>query len=201
MSDSHPLPKLGNHSIYVWGGLLGVALLGYMWYANRSSSANAATTTSTTDPTLGSGALGSNSGTVDNSGAADTSPTTDSSSTDSNQSWETRAIAYLVSLGVGGEAAQQLIEQYLAGYKTSYQGHLRLNQVIAHLGPPPEGTDAIPGWNPPPKPKPATDTKPKPKPKKRKKIKPKPKPKKRRKITPKRRPRRRTRTSSVGFRK
>ena len=187
MSDSHPLPKLGNHSIYVWGGLLGVALLGYMWYSHRSSAANTAATTTTTDPTLGSGALGSNSGAVNNSGATDTS-TTDSSTTDSNQSWETRAVSYLVSLGVGGESAQQLVEQYLSGYKTSYQGHLRLNQVIAHLGPPPEGTDAIPGWNPPPKHEPAKGPTKHPnkktdhKVKKRRKIKPKPKRKERRKI-------------------
>lgn len=187
MSEFHPLPKLGNHSIYVWGGLLGVALLGYMWYSHRSSAANTASTTTTTDPTLGSGALGSNSGAVNNSGATDTS-TTDSSTTDSNQSWETRAVSYLVSLGVGGESAQQLIEQYLSGYKTSYQGHLRLNQVIAHLGPPPEGTDAIPGWNPPPKHGPAKGSAKHPskktnhKVKKRHKIKPKPKRKERRKI-------------------
>lgn len=188
MSDSHPLPKLGNHSIYVWGGFLGVALLGYMWYSHRSSAANTAPTTTTTDPTLGSGALGSNSGAVDNSGATDTSAATDSSTTDSNQSWESRAVSYLVSLGVGGESAQQLVEQYLSGYKTSYQGHLRLNQVIAHLGPPPEGTDAIPGWNPPPKHEPAKGPTKHPskktdhKVKKRRKIKPKPKRKERRKI-------------------
>lgn len=194
MSDILPANgKLGKHSVYVWGAVLGVGLLAYMWYQRRSSANTSAPTDTTTqtDPTLTSGGLGSNTGQVNNSGISAPVDTSSDAPEATNQTWEQQAIHYLTSLGVGGETAQQAIEQYLSGYQTSYQQHLWLNKVIAHLGPPPEGVEAIPGWRPKPKPKPATA----PPRKKRHKVKPKPKKKNRRKI--KRRHHKRT---EVGFR-
>lgn len=155
--------KIGKHSVWLWGAVIALAVLLYVWYSRSGNNGTADETTDTTAdnsglPDASGGALTPSSGGVagdstppattpvppddsssDDSSSDDSSDLSDLADQPSNFDYEQKAVAYLVSKGVPGEYAQAVVEAYLNGDKTSYNGQLLMNAVIAHQGIAPEG--------------------------------------------------------------
>lgn len=166
-SLEHALPskgtKIGKHSVWLYGGIIGGVIILYIWYTRSSSSSSDTTTTSDSLPEVSGDALGSSS-TGDSSGTdsttsegtgttgttnvyytqegtvADVTPIKTLSTggvrtkTKTNYSWEKDAVAFLTAAGVGGQNATKAISKYLNGGHLSYHEHVLVNQAIKNVG-------------------------------------------------------------------
>lgn len=164
----HKGMKIGKHSVWLYGVVLGGAILLFIWYSRSKSSSPADTTTADGSlPEVSGDALGSGSGS--DGGLVGDSPGTDTGTTNiyytdgggnsaditpiktlstggvrtkakTNSSWERNAVAFLTAAGVGGQNAQHAISKYLNGGHLTYHQHVLVNQAIKHVGLNPKDT-------------------------------------------------------------
>lgn len=172
--------KIAGHSVWVWGAVLGGAVVLYLWWSGRGSSdvtVDPAVDTSTGFPGVQAGGFGGGGGGGVVDTGTDTGDGTDVSEPPippTNQDWEAKAVNALIALGVPAVSAQTAVEKYLYGETLTFTEYQHMNQVLRQIGLPPMGTQATPTHEP----RPAThEPKPKPKPKPKPRHKPKPKPK------------------------
>lgn len=126
--------KLGGKSIYLYGAVIGAAVVIYMWATRRTQSQEAATAT----PAFVD-SVPDVSGDLGDLPKAPPVMADIPDDTETNASWEIKSIAYLVTQGVAPTAAQQAIELYLNGGTLDYTKTTFLNKAIEKYGPPPEG--------------------------------------------------------------
>lgn len=164
--------KLGPLPVWGWGALLGLAVVGYMYYKNRSSSSAAAvpatndagaTTGGSVTPDLTANDLGT---VGDYTGQVTTTPT--AGSVTDNTTWEVQAVAYMVTQGKNPLSVQQALDAYLNGTPLSWTQQQLVTTVVSKYGLPPQGVTSdsplapAPVATPTPVPKPAPLPAPKP---------------------------------------
>jgi hypothetical protein len=165
----HKGTKIGKHSVWLYGALLGGAILVFFWYERSRGTAPADTTTTDGSlPEVSGEALGSSSGEAggvsDSAGGSDNPGTTNIYYTQSgtvadvtpiktlstggvrttaktNNSWEKDAVAFLTAAGIGGQNATRAITKYLNGDRLTYHQHVMVNQAIKNVGLNPKKTD------------------------------------------------------------
>lgn len=160
--------KLGPLPVWGWGALLGLAVVGYMYYKNKStSSAVAAPATNDAGATTGGSVTpdltANNLGTVgDYTGQVTTTPT--AGSVTDNTTWEVQAVAWMVTQGKNPLSVQQALDAYLNGTTLSWTQQQLVTAVVSKYGLPPQGVSSdsplapapvAPAPAPKPTPKPA----------------------------------------------
>lgn len=143
--------KLGPLPVWVWGVLVGVVILGVVYYRRAEAKTAAADTTangvSVSGEDLTSDLAGAASdGTTGASATDGTDLTTSSTVGQTNASWESDALAWLSSHGFSPLVAQNALETYLEGTLSSTDSAAvgAVNAAIQNFGLPPEGVFATP---------------------------------------------------------
>lgn len=154
--------KLGPLPVWAWGAVLGLGVVAYMYFKNRSS-ASAAPTTNDAGATSGGSVTpdltANDLGTVGDYTGQSSNGTSVGSTLD-NAAWETQAVAYMVTQGKNPLTTQQAIDAYLNGSPLSWTQQQIITAVVGKFGLPPQGVASDSPLAPPP----ATPT-PAPKPK------------------------------------
>jgi LysM repeat protein len=135
--------RIGPLPAYAWGGLVGLVVVGYMYY--KSSHAASTAATPTTDPTAGTsdsidGAF--TPGTTSGSGGASdvTDPgTSDTSALPTNQTWLSQGVQFLSGIGVSALNAQRNLSDYLSGVTLTANQAASIEPYLKAQGLPPEG--------------------------------------------------------------
>lgn len=153
--------KLGPLPVWGWGALLGLAVVGYMYYKNRTSSpAAAAPATNNAGADTGGSVTpdltANDLGTVgDYTGQVTGTPT--AGSVTDNATWEVQAVAWMVTQGKNPLSVQQALDAYLNGTPLSWTQQQLVTAVVSKYGLPPQGVSSDSPLAPAP-------TEPKPKP-------------------------------------
>lgn len=131
--------KIGPLPAYVWGGLIGLAvLISAYWRSSTKKAATASTTTAPLDAIDGAFGPGTGNGSplsapVDNSG----------NNLATNGTWLTQAVDYLVGLGNVPIDVQAALQRYLNGDSLNAPQSEFVNKAIAKYGLPPNGTVGV----------------------------------------------------------
>lgn len=136
--------KVGPFPAYVWGLILGIGIVGFVFLSNRnkgttSKSANA----DSADPEAGlpTGWRDSSGLPVSSLGVVNTGTATTESN---NSTWLSQGVKYGQSLGYTSLDVETALRTYLEGATlTSKQGAI-VNGVISSIGLPPDGIGGIP---------------------------------------------------------
>ena len=126
--------KIGPLPAYVWGGLIGLVLVGYLYMRSSKAKVAGATPVSPAGSNPLDGAF--TPGTTSGGGGALSNP---SGSLINNAVWLTQGVAYLTGKGNSPLAAQQALSRYLNGDTLSSTDSALVNVWVAKQGTPPEG--------------------------------------------------------------
>lgn len=127
--------KIGPFPAYVWGGIIGLVIVGYLY--TRSSKAKitgASPSPAASNPLDGAFTPGTTSG----GGGGGGSTSNPSGSLINNAVWLTQGVAYLTGRGNSPLAAQQALGRYLNGETLSAADAALVNVWIVKQGTPPE---------------------------------------------------------------
>lgn len=141
--------KLGPLPMWGWGALLGLVVVGYLYFKGRSGSNSAPVNPSATGavlPDLTANDLGS-SGNLAGSDSTQSPPTMTT-----NAAWEATAVAWAVTQGLNPLTVQTAIEDYLDGVSLSFEQGQIISKVLAQFGEPPQGVNSPPVVGAPPPP-------------------------------------------------
>jgi LysM repeat protein len=171
--------KLGPLPVWAWGAVLGLGVVAYMYFKNRSSAATAAPATNDAGAVTGGSVTpdltANDLGTVGDY-TGQTNGTTAMGQTLDNAAWLAQADAYMVTQGKSPLAVQQALDAYLNGSPLSWTQQQYVSTVVAKYGLPPQGVTAdsplapapvAPAPKPAPKPAPLPAPKPLPLPTKK----------------------------------
>lgn len=149
--------RIGPLPAYAWGGMIGVAVLGYQYWHKSSTSipgVGATPVAPSTDPSVVPGTPNSlnpidgafTPGTANGSPLPTTNP---SGSLSNNQTWLQQGIEYLTGMGTNALAAQQALQNYLNGSPLSTTDQASVNKYLTYKGLPPDGVSGTPVVNGP----------------------------------------------------
>lgn len=126
--------KIGGKSIYLYGIVIAVVVVVYLWWQGRGTNPVADNTAADSfDLPNVSGDLGD----LPKSSGVGNDQT--DNSTNTNAAWEITTVGWLITRGVGGLKAQTALEKYLGGEVLDYNESQIVNMAIEHNGLPPEG--------------------------------------------------------------
>lgn len=150
MSDGIPEAfsnKLGPLPVWGWGAIVGVGLVGWIWWSGRQDNATPETPTDeATSEAFNDAIDGAFTPGTANGGADDDAP---AGSVDTNSAWSRRAIAFLIGKGTSPVTAQQAIYAYLEGTALTTAQTELVNEAIKGIGQPPEDIDTPKAADPP----------------------------------------------------
>lgn len=133
--------KAGPLPVWAWGAILGVLIVGGMyWFSSRNTAATESTGETVAYPDLdgNSGTGSSGVSTVTNGSGGSSAPEFTSS-----LAWMTYAIARLTAEGYSPLTVQAALSKYLAGEALTAEEGRIVNLVISRYGMPPNGTTGI----------------------------------------------------------
>jgi len=136
--------KLGPLPVWVWGAIVGVGIVAYVWFSGRTDgSTDPSADTSTGTPTATASIDDAIEGAF-RPGTANGGPTTDDDvpeTIDTNSAWGLRATAYLATLGISPLTAQRAINAYLAGSALTKDQAALVDKAILGIGQPPAAVE------------------------------------------------------------
>jgi hypothetical protein len=135
--------KIGGMPVWLLGGGLGVAYLGFQWFRKRQLPAKpVATGANASDQAQGIYY-------VPQGTQQTTTPTTGATYAD-NQAWGNAAINFLIASGYDTGVADDAVRNYLASNPITAQQQAMINLALGKLGPPPQSLPPVLGGTPPP---------------------------------------------------
>ena len=135
--------NLGPLPVWVWGAVVGIAVVAYVWFSGRTDGSVDATDNETTGTSATATGAASVSDAIDGAFATGTASgstlaTTDIQETaDSNTAWGLRATSYLVGQGVSPVTAQRAINAYLNGDPMTAEQSALVDKAILGISQPP----------------------------------------------------------------
>jgi len=132
--------KLGPLPVWAWGAIVGLVVVGYIWYSGRTDSGNSDGVATATDAVGGAAdaAFDAIDGAFKPSASGSSLATdTPEESADSNVAWGMRAVQYLIGLGTAPITAQQAVTAYLNGDPMTSEQQALVNAAIGSVGQPP----------------------------------------------------------------
>lgn len=145
----HSGEKIGPLPVYAWGGLIGIAVVGLVYFRRNKSAQSAAGATASTapgDPTNpNSDFTAANlNDLIGSSGGLDVSngvvPDSVSDTMDTNFTWLAKSITYLSGTGASPLTVQTALQKYIGGEGLTAEERALADQAVGKFGLPPEGT-------------------------------------------------------------
>ena len=135
--------RVGPLPIWLWGLLLGGAVVAYMYV--RQSQTNTAAAATGTGSTSALNALGAANpqDPLTSSGNYGMMGATSTTGTPTNQSWQAAGIANANTWGISDIGMQSALQNYLAGMPLNSAEQNAVNKVLGTVGPPPEGVSGL----------------------------------------------------------
>lgn len=153
--------KLGPLPVWAWGAVLGLGVVAYMYFRNKTSGSTAASSTNDSGATAGTGSVLPDMTANDLGTPGDyTGQTTSGSSvgpTLDNATWLAQAVAYMVTQGKNPLTVSQALDRYLNGESLSWTQEQYVSAVVAKFGLPPQGVSSDSSLAPPPATSPVTE--------------------------------------------